>query len=95
MCTKKNWKRRFLKSKGANPLKGCKPNWTAFVGFKKGHIPRSVKRSEKHAQISNNGKEGLLAGLGKRGVEHPNKRRRCQHQGCQKIHLSSDCPLPD
>lgn len=35
LCTKKVWKRRFLKGKGANPLKGCKPNWTALWGSRK------------------------------------------------------------
>lgn len=35
VCTKKVWKRRFLKGKGANPLKGCKPNWTALWGSRK------------------------------------------------------------
>lgn len=43
------------------------------MGFKKGDIPRSVKRSEKNAQISNKGKEGLLAGC-KQGIDRFSKR---------------------
>lgn len=43
------------------------------MGFKKGDIPRSVKRSEKHAQILNKGKEGLLAGC-EQGIDRFSER---------------------
>lgn len=73
VCTKKVWKRRFLKGKGANPLKGCKPNWTALWGSRKETFREVWNGLKKNAQISNKGKEGLLAGC-KQGIDRFSKR---------------------